>query len=177
MPQTTTSWPMPLRVKGSYPEGNHCMVGQSQIRLYLKVCHITGGLCIIVRSPLELMATRTYPWDGGTVEVNPIVGGGGGYNVSTPAPLSATVDSLARPDYPLVSENPAEAKSLRYNGSIECGLFYAKFRTLARYYGWTDDDSLLALSVSVEGPALKYFHFLYSRGGGGDELWGTSFAL
>lgn len=91
--------------------------------------------------------------------------GGGGYNVSTPAPLSATVDSLARPDYPLVSENPAEAKSLRYNGSLECGLFYAKFRTLARYYGWTDDDSLLALSVSVEGPALKYFHFLYSRGG------------
>lgn len=44
----------------------------------------------------------------------------------------------------------AEAKSLRYNGSIEWGLFYAKFRTLARYYGWTDDDSLLALSVSVD---------------------------
>lgn len=43
-------------------------------------------------------------------------------------------------------------------------MFYAKFRTLARYYGWNDDDSLLALSVSVEGPALRYFHLLSSRG-------------
>ena len=57
-----------------------------------------------------------------------------------------------------------EAKSLRYNGSLEWGLFYAKFRTLARYYGWNDDDYLLALSVSVEGPALRYFHILSSRG-------------
>ena len=118
---------------------------------------------------------------------------GQGYNVtfSTPAPRSATVDSQVRAAYPLVRENmslgtpgrsegsvstsssswgrsgrniPAEAKSLRYNGSLEWGLFYAKFRTLARYYGWTDDDSLLALSVSVEGPALKYFHILSSRG-------------
>lgn len=88
------------------------------------------------------MATRTYPWDGGTVEVNPIVS-----TVSTPAPMSATVDRHARPDYPLVRENPAEAKSLRYNGSLECGLFYAEFRTLARYYGWTDDDSLYQLKA------------------------------
>uniref|UniRef100_A0A8W8MJN8 Peptidase A2 domain-containing protein n=1 Tax=Magallana gigas TaxID=29159 RepID=A0A8W8MJN8_MAGGI len=50
---------------------------------------------------------------------------------------------------------PAEAKCLQYTGSLELGLFYAKFRTLARYYGWNDDDCLLALSVSVEGPALK----------------------
>lgn len=116
-----------------------------------------------------------------------------GYNVtfSTPAPMSATVDSHARSSYPLVRENvslgtpgrpvgnasasssswgwsgqniPVKAKSLRYNGSLEWGLFYAKFRTLARYYRWTDDDSLLALSVSVEGPALKYFHILSSWG-------------
>lgn len=73
--------------------------------------------------------------------------GGGGYNVSTPAPMSATVDRHARPDYPLVRENPAEAKSLRYNGSLECGLFYAEFRTLARYHGWTDDDSLYQLKA------------------------------
>lgn len=115
------------------------------------------------------------------------------YNVtfSTPAPMSAIADSHARSACPLVRENvslgtpgrpvgnasasscswgrserniPAEAKSLRYNGSLDWGLFYAKFRTLARYYGWTDDDSLLALSVSVEGPALKYFHILSSRG-------------
>lgn len=59
---------------------------------------------------------------------------------------------------------PAEAKCLQYTGSLEWGLFYAKFRTLARYYGWSDDDCLLALSVSVEGPALKYFYILSSRG-------------
>lgn len=59
---------------------------------------------------------------------------------------------------------PAEAKCLQYTGSLEWGLFYAKFRTLARYYGWNDDDCLLALSVSVEGPALKYFYILSSRG-------------
>lgn len=57
-----------------------------------------------------------------------------------------------------------QTKSLRYNGSLEWVLLYAKFRTLSRYYGWTDDDRLLALSVSVEGPALKYFHILSSQG-------------
>lgn len=76
--------------------------------------------------------------------------------------MSATVDSHARPDYPLVRENPTEAKSLRYNGSLECGLFYAEFRTLARYYGWRDNDSLLVPNVSVESPALKYFHIKFS---------------
>uniref|UniRef100_K1PXG7 Uncharacterized protein n=1 Tax=Magallana gigas TaxID=29159 RepID=K1PXG7_MAGGI len=59
---------------------------------------------------------------------------------------------------------PAEAKCLQYTGSLEWGLFYAKFRTLARYYGWNDDDCLLALSVSMEGPALKYFYILSSWG-------------
>ena len=35
---------------------------------------------------------------------------------------------------------------------------------MARYYGWNDDICLLALNVSVEGPALRYFHILSSRG-------------
>lgn len=61
---------------------------------------------------------------------------------------------------------PAEAKCLQYTSSLEWGLFYAKFRTLTRYYGWNDDDCLLALNVSVEGPALKYFYILSSGGGG-----------
>lgn len=57
-----------------------------------------------------------------------------------------------------------DAMCLQYTSSLEWGLLCAKFRTLARY-GWNDDDCLLALSVSVEGSALKYFYILSSWGG------------
>lgn len=33
------------------------------------------------------------------------------------------------------------AKSLRYNGSLEWGLFFADFRTLARFYCWNGSSS------------------------------------
>ena len=58
---------------------------------------------------------------------------------------------------------PPEARSLKYNGSLKCAMFFDKFRTLARYYGWNVDECQLALSVSVEGPALRYFHILLTR--------------
>lgn len=38
------------------------------------------------------------------------------------------------------------------------------FRSCAMYYWWTDDDSFLALSVSVYRPALNDFHILSSWG-------------
>ena len=87
---------------------------------------------------------------------------GEGSTLGFPERLSGTLsswshcNSLSR----LGRNIPVENKSIRYNGNLEWGLFFAKFRTLARYYGWNDDDSLLALSVSVEGPALRYFHIL-----------------
>lgn len=46
---------------------------------------------------------------------------------------------------------PAEAKCLKYTGSLEWGMLYVLF-------GRNDNDCLLAVSVSVEGPALKYFY-------------------
>ena len=41
-------------------------------------------------------------------------------------------------------------------------MFFGKFRNLARYYGWNDDDCLLALNVSEEGPVLRYYHIILS---------------
>lgn len=35
---------------------------------------------------------------------------------------------------------------------------------MAKYYGWTNDDSLLSLSVSVEGPAFKLINFRHPEG-------------
>ena len=32
------------------------------------------------------------------------------------------------------------------------------------YYGWDEDECLLTLSLSVEGPTLRYFHILLSDG-------------
>ena len=59
-----------------------------------------------------------------------------------------------------------------YNCSLELGLFIVKFRTLARYDSWNDGDCLLALSVSVEGPA-PYSLFLW----GDSDIWGDRFPI
>lgn len=58
----------------------------------------------------------------------------------------------------------AKAESLRYNGSVKRGMSFAKFRTLSRNHGWNDDECLITLSVSVDGPVLLYFHSLLSVG-------------
>ena len=64
-----------------------------------------------------------------------------------------------------VSRNiPAEVKWMKYNGDVEWGPFYSKFSTIAEYHQWSDPDCLFALSLTLEGAALKYFDILRRRG-------------
>lgn len=44
------------------------------------------------------------------------------------------------------------------------GPFYSIFSTIAEYHGWCDADCLFALSLTLEGVALKYFDILRHRG-------------
>ena len=89
---------------------------------------------------------------------------GKGSSLGLPERLSGTLSSWfpSKCSSKLGHNIPAEAKSLKYNGSSEWRLFFAKFKTLARHNGLNDDDCLLALSVSVEKPAPRYVHILSS---------------
>lgn len=69
MTRTAMSGPMPVRVRGPCLWGNHRMVGQSQIRLCLRVCHLIEGLCILVLVP-EPIATRIHPWGRDTMPLS-----------------------------------------------------------------------------------------------------------
>jgi hypothetical protein len=59
---------------------------------------------------------------------------------------------------------PIEVKGMKYNGDVEWDPFYSKFSINAEYHVWGDDDCLFALSLTLEGSALKYFDILRRRG-------------
>lgn len=90
---------------------------------------------------------------------------------STPSPiLSSTHRSQLPSLIPQGSRSglsrsiPTEVKGVKYNGDVEWGPFYSKFSTIAEYHGWCDADCLFALSLTLEGVALKYFDILRRRG-------------
>ena len=91
---------------------------------------------------------------------------GEGNSLDLPERLSGTLSScsLRNSSSRLGRNIPPEVKSLKYNGSLEWGLFFAKSRTFARYYGCNDDDCLLVLSVSVEGPVSDTSIFSFPVG-------------
>lgn len=59
---------------------------------------------------------------------------------------------------------PTDVKGVNYNEDVEWGPFNSMFSTIAGYHGWCDADCLFALSLTLEGVALKYFDILRHRG-------------
>lgn len=42
------------------------------------------------------------------------------------------------------------------------------------YLDRKNEDCLLALSVSAEGPTIRYFNIIFTRGGENDVFWGIA---
>lgn len=90
---------------------------------------------------------------------------------STPSPILSSIHRSQLPSLiPPGSRSgisrsiPTEVKGVKYNGDVEWGPFYSKFSTIAEYNGWCDAYCLFALSLTLEGVALKYFDILRRRG-------------
>lgn len=148
--------------------------------------HFAGGMGMPVTAPTASvyssaanLGCQSSGYHGGLVEQSAALGGGqsfapgiGGWScVPQGHTLMTTADASQFPSLiPPGTRNsmsrniPAEVKWMKYNGDVEWGPFYSKFSTIAEYHQWSDPDRLFALSLTLEGAALKYFDILRRRG-------------